>query len=455
MAFASAVEAYDEARQPDGTPRPGYAPVLAALEGRDLSALARDVREGVADRGVGFSSIDGDADFNIDPVPRVLMGEEWAPLEAGIAQRARALNAFVADVYGARRAVAEGVVEARVVEGAGNYEPGMQGVRMPDDQWVGIAGLDIVRGADGRFAVLEDNCLTPSGYGYALAARHALIEHLAAAADPPPRGLDGVAELLASTLRAGSPVDGEPVIVVLTDGPENSAHWEHQRAAELLCVALVECGELTLDDDRVQHEGRTVDVIYRRTNADTLDTRIGRLLHGPLRAGTLGMVNPFGCGVADDKLVHAYVEDLIRFYLREEPLLPSVETLDLGRPEVLERALDTLHELVVKPRTGYGGIGVVVCPHAERADVEALREQIRAAPTEFIAQPMVALSTHPTVIDGRLEARHVDLRPYPFLTGAGEARVLPGGLSRVAFGEGALVVNSTQNGGAKDTWIVD
>jgi carboxylate-amine ligase len=196
-------------------------------------------------------------------------------------------------------------------------------------------------------------------------------------------------------------------------------------------------------------------VIYRRTNADTLDTRIGRLLLGPLRAGTLGIVNAYGCGVSDDKLVHAYVEDLVRFYLREEPLLASVETLDLGRPEVLERALDTLEELVVKPRTGYGGIGVVVCPHAERPDVEALREKLRAAPAEFIAQPMVALSTHPTVIQGRLEPRHIDLRPYPFLRGAGEARVLPGGLSRVALDEGALVVNSTQNGGAKDTWIVD
>ena len=197
-----------------------------------------------------------------------------------------------------------------------------------------------------------------------------------------------------------------------------------------------------------------MDVAYRRTDADRVDTEVGALLAAPLRAGTLAVVNAFGTAVAGDKLAHAYVEDLVRFHLGEEPLLRSVETLDLGRPELLERAMDELETLVVKPRTGQGGIGVVICPHAEREDVEDLRTAIAAAPGEFVAQPLMDISVHPTVIDGALCPRRVDLRPFVFLRASGEAAVMPGGLTRVALGEGAMVVNSTQNGGAKDTWVL-
>jgi carboxylate-amine ligase len=231
---------------------------------------------------------------------------------------------------------------------------------------------------------------------------------------------------------------------------EESYVW----AAEALGVPLVEPHELRASEDRLLHGSQRVDVVYRRTDADRLDTDVGALLGGPLRAGTLGVVNAFGTGIADDKLAHAYVEDIVRFCLGEEPVLRSVETYDLGRPEVRERALDELGSLVVKPRRGHGGIGVVICPHAEPEDVEAVRDAIVAAPDDYVAQPLIDLSVHPTVVDGTLRPRHVDLRPFVFLRASGEAAVMPGGLTRVAFGEGALVVNSTQNGGAKDTWVL-
>jgi uncharacterized circularly permuted ATP-grasp superfamily protein len=220
-------------------------------------------------------------------------------------------------------------------------------------------------------------------------------------------------------------------------------------------VPLVEPGDLELDGDRLRlHGGPVLDAIYRRTDADRLEDPVGALLSGPWRAGRLGLVNGYGLGMADDKLAHAYVEAMVRFYLGEEPLLRSVRTYDLRDPDRLEEALDRLDELVLKPRSGYGGIGVMICAHAERADVDRMRDEIRATPERYIAQDLVVLSEHPTLVDGRLEPRHVDLRPFVFLGPNREARVLSGGLTRVALGRGSLVVNSSQNGGAKDTWVV-
>jgi carboxylate-amine ligase len=302
--------------------------------------------------------------------------------------------------------------------------------------------------------VLEDNLMTPSGFAYAVAARRAVVGALDPPDDARPLPLEPFVDMLAGTLRSAAPDGRDPSIVVLTDGPDNSAAWEHAWAAEALGVPLVTPDELSISGDRLMRDRVPVDVVYRRTDADRVETEVGALLMGPLRAGTLGLVNGFGTGVADDKLAHAYVEEMIRFHLGEEPLLRSVETLDLGRSEHLERALDELDELVIKPRRGHGGIGVVVCPHATRADVDAIRAAVRAAPEDYVAQPLVAISLHPTVIDGALHPRHVDLRPFVFLRATGEAQVMPGGLTRVAFGEGAMVVNSTQNGGAKDTWVV-
>jgi uncharacterized circularly permuted ATP-grasp superfamily protein len=444
---------FDEALDPEGEPREAGGAGLALL-GEDLAALAAGVREALDGRGVNFRSAGGVADFLVCPVPRVIGAAEWAELEAGLAQRVRALEAFVADVYGPQRAIAEGVVPRRLIETSDGYEPAMRGAR-PAGSWVGVAGLDLVRDAAGELLVLEDNLRTPSGFAYAVEARRAVLAQL----DPPgelaPRTLAGLPELLGGTLRAAAPEGVEdPYAVVLTDGPDNSAAFEHAWAAEQLGIPLVEPADLELRGDVLRHGGRAVDVVYRRTDADTVDTEVGRLLVPPARAGTLGLVNEFGTGVADDKLAHAYVEDMVRFHLGEEPRLRSVETLDLCVPEQLERALDELETLVVKPRLGHGGHGVIVCPHAEPEDVERVRAQLIAQPADYIAQPTVEISLHPTVIGDELRPRHVDLRPFVFQHGTGKAVVMPGGLTRVAFEEGAMVVNSTQNGGAKDTWVL-
>jgi uncharacterized circularly permuted ATP-grasp superfamily protein len=412
-------------RQPYDEPAP-------ELDGRDPAALAVEARSQM--RGVSFA----DGRFNFDPVPRVIPAAEWEPLAAGLAQRVRALDRWCADAYGERRIVRDGVLPARVVETIDTFEPSLMGLELP--LWVGVAGLDVVRAPDGRFLVLEDNLRTPSGMAYAEAAREVSLRLL----EPheAPRPLDGLAGMLRAALEGVSPVPF-PRMAVLTDGPDNSAYWEHDRLARELGAALVTPGELDLS---------AVDAVYRRTNGWRLED--APQLARAFRERSVGVVNAFGVGVGDDKLVHAYVEDMVRYYLGEEPLLPSVRTYDLGRPEVLEEALDRFEELVIKPRAAYGGVGVVICPHASREDVEQARRHVREAPDDHIAQELVPLSCHPTVIDGRLEPRHVDLRPFVFLGAGGAASVLPGGLTRVAFEEGALVVNSSQDGGAKDTWVV-
>jgi carboxylate-amine ligase len=410
----------------------------ADLGGRDPAELAAAARSAM--EGVTFGS-DGDERFYFDPVPRVLAAAEWEPLAAGLCQRVRALERWCADVYGERAIVRDGVVPARVIETIDTLEPELQGVEAP--LWVGVAGLDVVRAPDGSFCVLEDNLRTPSGMAYALAARVVSTRLLEPEEVPLP--LDDLADLLWGALTASAGLDRRPRAAVLTDGPDNAAYWEHERLAELLDVPLVEIEGL--DPSRFE-------AIYRRTNGDRLHHATGQLLAEPWREGRIGLVNAFGIGVGDDKLVHAYVEEMVRYYLGEEPLVRSVRTYDLGRPEVLEEALDRFGELVIKPRAAYGGVGVVICPHAEPADVEQARRDVLASPQDHIAQELIPLSQHPTVIDGALQPRHVDLRPFVFLGPDGAAGVLPGGLTRVAFDEGALVVNSSQNGGAKDTWVI-
>jgi uncharacterized circularly permuted ATP-grasp superfamily protein len=443
---------YDEALLPDGRPREASAAALAAVAGKDPAGLQAAVRDRLEQAGVLFVAEDGGS-APLDPVPRVLTAEEWQDVKVGLAQRVKALNAFVADAYGARSIVKAGIVPARVIETAEHYEPAMQGVTPPGGQWIGIAGLDVVRDAEGEFRVLEDNLMTPSGYSYAVAARDAVLSELEPPEADRPRPFDELPDLLGGALHAAAPEPGGAV-VVLTDGPENGAYWEHAWAANALGLPLVEPGELRVEGDVLYHGARDVAVVYRRTNADMLDSPVGALLDRPLRAGTLGVVNTFGTGVGDDKLTHAYVEDIVRYYLGEEPAIRSVPTYDLARPDHLEQALDIFADLVVKPRAGYGGIGVMICPHADPADVEELRERVRESPRDWVAQPLVHLSTHPTLIDGRLSPRHVDLRPFVFMHGADHPRVLPGGLTRFAVDEGALVVNSTQNGGFKDTWVL-
>jgi uncharacterized circularly permuted ATP-grasp superfamily protein len=456
---------FDEGFDAEGTPRPCARAGLEAVARADAAELPGLVSRTLKRAGVRFSSVEGDLEFYVDPVPRVISAADWEPVKQGLAQRVRALNAFVADVYGDQRIVAEGIVPPEVVRSADYYEPGMRDIKPPGGIWIGVAGLDLVRDHDGEWLVLEDNVRTPSGFAYLHATRRALLEHIAVPPDARPRPLDGEIDLLADTLRAVAPESARghraPQAVVLTDGEHNSAYWEHAWLSRQLCIPLAEPDELELRRGhlwlkaRGLREPRLIDIIYRRTNSDLLDSDLGRLLIEPVRNGVLGLVNQYGTGVADDKLTHAYVEDMIRFYVGEEPVLRSVPTYDLAQPAQLAEALDVFDELVLKPRAGHGGVGVLIAPRATREAIDATRAAVIADPGAWIAQRMVMLSTHPTVVEGgRLAPRHIDLRPFVFLGEDARPRVLPGGLTRVARSEGALVVNSSQNGGAKDTWVM-
>lgn len=448
--------------EPGGVPRAHYAELLGALAGLDLASVREAIAADATALGMAFRVDGEDEHFRLDPVPRLIAWEEWQVLAAGLAQRAQALDRFVADVYGDREIVSAGVVPARAVHTCDHYEPRVAELPPPSVR-VGVAGLDVVRGPDGRFRVLEDNVRTPSGFAYALAARELLDRHL------PAWPADGrvpyrpVVDLLARSLRAAAPEGvGDPSIALLTDGRENSAWYEHDRLARMLEIPLVQLADLSVRDGRLTARiGTTyvrIDVVYRRTDEDRLSdergelTDVGAALIEPLSNGTLACVNAFGAGVADDKLIHANVEDMVRFYLDEEPLLPSVPTYDPCDQGRRAEILDRIDELVLKPRSGFGGHGVVVGPHAEPGDVRSAAKALAERPEDFVAQELVVLSTHPTSVDGGLEPRHVDLRPFAFA--GDEFDIAPGGVTRVALDRGALVVNASQRGGAKDTWVM-
>ncbi|MHB8235263.1 MAG: circularly permuted type 2 ATP-grasp protein, partial [Solirubrobacteraceae bacterium] len=388
-------------------------------------------------------------------------------LSAGVAQRVRALELFVRDVYGERRIVRDGVVPERAIVGANHHEPMLDGMGPQIRSWITVAGLDVVRDSDGTFKVLEDNLRTPSGIAYAVATREVLAAHLPMPDTLRACPLDDAFASLGRALLAAAPASaGErPFVVLLSDGPRNSAYYEHAALARALQLPLVLAQQLSVKRNRLHARlpdgsERAVDVVYRRTDEDRLRddagelTHVARLLLEPVLAGTLACVNAFGTGVADDKLLHAYVEQMVRYYLGEQPLMRSVPTYDPAQPETLEMILDRIDELVIKPRSGHGGYGVVIAPHARREDVRRAADELAADPEAFVAQETVMLSRHPTVVDGVLQPRHVDLRPFAISSGE-QVHVLPGGLTRVAFGEGALVVNSSQNGGSKDTWVLE
>jgi uncharacterized circularly permuted ATP-grasp superfamily protein len=438
-------DAYDEAYRDDGEPRPQYAALLRTLD--DPRAVAAEVKRRLRARGVSFGGA-SDGIFALDPVPRILTREEWSELQAGAVQRLRTLDAFVADVYGDGRAVAEGVVPRAAVEASPHYEPVMRGA--PVSRWVAFAGLDVIRCPDGRFRVIEDQVRMPSGLAYAVAARETL--HGILPVDPPNADLTRAYGELAQALRDAAPpgVD-DPRVVLLCEGPSAAAWWEHELLARQVCAPAITVDDLELRNGRVvawiDGQRRAVDVIYQRTNEDRFSGTPLELLLEPCRAGKLSVVNAPGAGVADDKLVHAHVDDLVRFFLGEEPLLPSVPS----RPAA---ELDDLAGWVIKPRGEMGGEDVVLWDHADEETRRRILAAVRSDPDGFIAQEQVTLSVAPTVCDGRLEPRHVDFRPYAVLTNEG-VRLLRGGVSRVALVEGSMVVNSGQGGGAKDTWVMD
>lgn len=457
-----APRAWDEALDDDGTPRPSHAAALDALARTGPAAAADGVRERIAHLGPRFGDAQGDSPFHVDPVPRVVEAVEWEALAAGLAQRARALDAWVADAHGARRAVADGVVPASVLAGCTFVEPDLADLAAPPRVRVALAGLDVVRDAAGTFRVLEDNCRTPSGLAYLLASRTAVAE--AVGLPDGVRDVHGaVGPALLGALRATAPAGAsDGAAVLLSDGPGNTAWWEHGCLAGLMGVPLVTPGDLRVRRDRLELRatGERVVAVYRRTDDDRLRTPdgargpIAELLLPGMLAGTLGVMNGYGTGVADDKAVYPHVPGLIRYFCGEEPLLPDLPVHDLGDPRALDAVLDRAAELVLKPRDGLGGQGVTIGPRTPAPELRAAVERVRAAPHAWIAQDAVVLSTHPTVVDGALAPRHVDLRPFVVADGAGGFDVLPGGLTRVAMDEGEMIVNSSQGGGGKDTWVL-
>ena len=469
----------DELLGPDGQPRPAAAELLRMLSSLEPDALEERQRAAEAEiltMGITFTVYSDGEDIDrawpFDVVPRIIDGAEWDSVSAGLAQRLRALNLFIDDIYNDRRIIADGVFPEDLLNDSVNLRDRCRGMRPPNGVWAHISGSDLVRHADGDLYVLEDNLRVPSGVSY-------MLENRAVAKRTFPglferqsiRPVDSYTDELNRLLRAVAP-DGvtDPQIAVLTPGVFNSAYFEHSFLAQRMGAELVEGIDLTVGDDgrvymRTIDGLERVDVIYRRVDDLFLDPEVFRPdsligVPGLMRAwreGHVTIVNAPGAGVADNKVVYAWVPDIIRYYLAEEPIIANVPTWRCMYDDERRHVLDNLRELVVKPANESGGYGILIGDRATDEQLLASREAIEADPRNWVAQPILDLSTVPTVIDGTLAPRHVDLRPF-ILTrgiGPGESYVTPGGLTRVALPEGSLVVNSSQGGGSKDTWIVD
>ena len=464
---------YDEMFLPDGTPREHCRELydtLCRLSDEELNAIQERVTHSFSTEGITFTVYgDDEADERIIPidcVPRLLSAAEWRHLESGLTQRIAALNRFLADVYGEARIIADGVIPADVVRGCPQYRLEMRGVSVPHGTWVAVCGTDLVRTHDG-FLVLEDNLRVPSGVSYMIANRKVVKTSLRRLyRSCRVREVEHYGQVLLQTLRDLAPAGRTaPCIVLLTPGVYNSAFYEHMFLAHEIGASLVEGRDLLVNDGFVYMRTTTglrrVDVIYRRVDDDFLDPLVFRpdsllgvpgLLHA-FKLGNVALANAPGTGVADDKSVYAYVPDMIRYYLGEEPILANVPTHLCRRPEGLEYTLDNLENLVVKRVGESGGYGMLIGPHATPAERTAYAEEIRANPADFISQPVLALSRAPCFIEGRAEPRHVDLRP--FVLHGRATRIVPGAFCRVALRRGSLVVNSSQGGGGKDLWVLE
>jgi uncharacterized circularly permuted ATP-grasp superfamily protein len=465
-----ASRAWNEMYDKGGLPRPPYEAVhreLSGLTGEELRARCDVLARTYLDQGVTFDVGGEERPFPLDIVPRIISAEEWEPVQRGIAQRVRALEAFLADAYGDRNAVKDGIIPLKLILSSAHFHRVAAGIHPANGVRVHVAGIDLIRDADGKFRVLEDNVRVPSGVSYVLENRQSVSQMMQEAFSAQPvRPVGEYPWRLLNALRAAAPAGvSDPTVVVLTPGIFNSAYFEHALLARTMGVELVEGSDLMCHDGRLfmrtTRGEQPVDVVYRRVDDEFIDPvtfRADSMLGSPglmtaARAGRVTIANAVGNGVADDKLVYTYVPDLVRYYLGEEPILANVDTWRLEEPKALEEVLDRLDELVVKPVDGSGGKGIVIGPAASKEELAALRERLLLDPRGWIAQPVVALSTVPTVIGDLLKPRHVDLRPFAVNNGD-EVWVLPGGLTRVALPEGELVVNSSQGGGSKDTWVI-
>jgi uncharacterized circularly permuted ATP-grasp superfamily protein len=444
----------------------GVSELQARQDAADLDILAMGITFTVYSDGRGI-----DRAWPFDVIPRVIDSGEWQRIEAGLKQRLRALNMFIDDVYNERRVVADGVVPAELLADSPNFRPECRGIRPAFGVWAHVSGSDLVRDGDGTVYVLEDNLRIPSGVSYLLENR--LVSKRAFAdlfAHQSIQPVDDYPDELYNLLASLAP-DGvtAPTVAVLTPGIHNSAYFEHSFLAQRMGVPLVQGEDLFVGaDDRVRMRtvagSQRVDVLYRRVDDRFLDPEVfdpSSMLGVPglmraWRAGNVAIANAPGAGVADDKVIYAWVPDIVRYYLGEEPMLPNVPTYRCLYDDERDHVLDNLRDLVIKPADESGGYGLVIGPHATDAELEAIGHAIEDNPRKWVAQPTLALSTVPTLCDGRIEGRHVDLRPF-VLTGrdAESSYVTRGGLTRVALRKGSLIVNSSQGGGSKDTWVVE
>ncbi|WP_372448922.1 circularly permuted type 2 ATP-grasp protein [Qaidamihabitans albus] len=462
--------AYDEMFDGDGVVRSPYRALyesIAGMDSADLTARAAALDRAMVDQGITFSLSGQERPLGLDLVPRVIPAAEWSKLERGVAQRVRALEAFLADIYGDAQILADGVLPRRLLTSCKHFHREAFGVNPPNGVRIHVAGVDLVRDEEGSFRVLEDNLRNPSGVSYVMENRRTMARvfpDLFAKHRVRPVG-DYSTHLLRSLRAAAAPNVADPTVVVLTPGIHNSAYFEHSLLARQMGVELVEGRDLFCRDNivyvRTTEGERAVDVIYRRIDDEFLDPvhfrpdsvlGVAGVLNAA-RAGNVVIANAVGNGIGDDKLIYTYVPEMVRYYLGEKPLLPNVDTYRCWLPDELDHVLRHLDELVIKPVEGSGGYGIVFGPTASQRELAALRRRIRTERRDWIAQPVVQLSTVPSKVEGKVAPRHVDLRPFAVNDGK-DIFVLPGGLTRVALPEGSLMVNSSQGGGSKDTWVL-
>ena len=463
---------YDEMFRHDSEARPGSRLLVERIEGLldgDLIRRQRAAEIALFNMGITFNVYGSDeADekiFPFDIIPRIIESEEWEPLEKGLGQRITALNLFLDDIYHDQKIVRDGIVPEELIRTCPAFRPQCVGLTPPLGVWCHITGTDLVRDGDGVFYVLEDNLRCPSGVSYVIENRQILkrtFPHVFRASDVRP--VDNYCIRLLESLQSLAPHTDTPNVVLLTPGPFNSAYFEHAFLAKQMGIELVEGGDLFTQDGsvfmRTTRGPQRVDVIYRRLDDDFIDPTEFRPdsalgvpgLMAAYRNGRVALANAPGTGVADDKVIYAFVPEIIRYYLDQDPIIPNVQTYLCWREADLKYVLAHLHELVVKPAGESGGYGMLVGPHSTKAEQAEFADRIKANPRNYIAQPTLALSRAPVIIGDTFEGRHVDLRP--FILHGPEQYILPGGLTRVALRKGSLVVNSSQGGGSKDTWVL-
>jgi uncharacterized circularly permuted ATP-grasp superfamily protein len=470
LGVGQALPAFDEMFAQPGKPRASYKKIyetLAKMTKDELRGRTEALASSYLAQGVTFDFAGEERPFPLDAVPRVIEKTEWNVLDAGVKQRVRVLEAFLADVYGPQNAVRDGVVPAALIASSAHFHRAAHGIDPANGVRIQVSGIDLVRDEVGTWRVLEDNVRVPSGVSYVISNRRVMAQTLPELFQQ--MRIQPVGEYpnkLLAALRAAAPSGVEdPVVVVLTPGVYNSAYFEHTLLARLMGLELVEGRDLFCSGGKVYMRttagARRVDVIYRRVDDEFLDPlafRADSVLGPPglltaARLGNVTLANAVGNGVADDKLVYTYMPDLTRYYLGEDPIVENVQTWRLEERASLEEVLDRLDELVIKPVDGSGGKGLVVGPRASRKELDDLRKKLLKDPRGWIAQPVIQLSTIPTLVEDGLRPRHADLRPFAVNDG-NDIWVLPGGLTRVALPEGELVVNSSQGGGSKDTWVV-